>query len=88
MVVRIGFETAGVILECVVRLDTLSLFLANDVWRILLCEPLDLLSRRFGVRVENADDVGYVFVREARVLLPYSAWIEDVLCCWRGKSPS
>ena len=64
----VGLETAGMVLKVVVGLDTVSLVSANDMWTVQLGEGLDLLSSGIGMRVENADDIRDVFVRESRVL--------------------
>lgn len=60
--VGVGLEAAGVVLEVVVGLDVVGLVSAENVGALLLGEVLDLLARRVGVRVEDADDVGDVFV--------------------------
>lgn len=74
------------ILESMVRLDTLDLILADNIGRVLVGEALDLCPRRLGVWVENAYDVGDVVVREARVLFAYTARVKDILGRWREKS--
>lgn len=76
---EIGFEAARMVLELVVGLNSVDLILTNNVGRVLLGKSLYLLSGGVGMRVEDADDVGDVFVGEARVLLPYAARVEDIL---------
>lgn len=79
MASRMRLEAARVVLQFIVRFNIICLVFANNILRVLLGQPLDLLSCRIGVRIQNAYDVGYVFIREARVLLPYSSRIEDIL---------
>ena len=76
---QIGLEAAGMVLVLVVRLDHVGLVLADDVRAVFAGQTLDLSPRGVGMRVEDADDLGDVFVGEARVLLAYSAWVEDIL---------
>ena len=80
---RMRLETARVVLQFIVGLDVVCLVFANNILRVLLSQPLDLLTCRIGVWVQNAYDVRDVFIGEARVLLPYSSRIEDILGRWR-----
>jgi hypothetical protein len=76
---QVGLESAGMILDLVIRLDRVGLVHANNVRTVGSGQPLELLASRVGVWVEDAYYVGDVFVREARVLFAYPSWIEDIL---------
>lgn len=52
---------------------------ADDVGPALLSDSPDIMGRRGRDWVQNADYVGNVVVREARVLLSNPAWVEDIL---------
>ena len=59
---RVGKKATGLILEVVVRFDTVRFVLTDDVRRVLLDQTLKLEAGRVGMGVEYAYYVGDVFV--------------------------
>jgi hypothetical protein len=62
-------KSARMVFEVVVRVNSIGIGPANHVRTIFLSKSEYFLSGRLGVRIEDADDVGYVFVGETGVLL-------------------
>lgn len=86
MAAGVGVEVFGIVLEVVVGLDDVGVILSYDEGRALEGEALNLLARRLGGGVEDAEDVGDVIVGEARVLLVFATRVEDSLGRYRGGS--
>ena len=84
----VRLEATGIVLELVVGLNAVRLIPADDVGRVFLGQALDFLSSRVGVGVEDAYYVGDILIGEARVLLPFSPWIENILGRCRRSSSS
>lgn len=76
---RRQLELVGCIFPFVIGLDGIRFRPADNMRRAIPCYAFYFASGRFSVRVEEADNVGYVLVGEARVLLAYAARIENIL---------